>query len=247
MKPPAGASCKGAILIEFAVCMPILIISLFYINDLVKLKRYYAQTEFVAQQAANMIQNISQKKSNKKISKQDLQHIFTLATLTIYPDNNFCSIKQGHKHGHFGEIFLYYVQGNTNGTADVLWGYNIQTYKNGLDPSAIGVGSREELNSRSHVKILTGASPQDIWPTLKIGLGDKKIILECCIDYTNTSGYKLNNGNGCDTVSPSKIFGFNLITPKGTKREGSTADFAYFNSVVIFTPKPGLFDKTPPS
>ena len=31
---PAGASCRGSILIEFAVCMPILIILLFYINDL---------------------------------------------------------------------------------------------------------------------------------------------------------------------------------------------------------------------
>ena len=60
--PPAGASCRGAILVEFAVCMPILIISLFYINDLMKIKRFYSQTEFVAQQAANILQNLAKKK-----------------------------------------------------------------------------------------------------------------------------------------------------------------------------------------
>ena len=183
--PPARASCRGLILIEFTVCMPVLIILLFYINDLVKIKRWYSQTEFVAQQAANMIQNISQRRAGEatteeqrknllKISKRDLQHIFTLATLTIYPDNNFCSIYKGHKHGHFGEIFLYYVQGNANGTADVLWGYDIQMYINSLNPSAISVNPREALNGRSHVKILTGVPPQDIWPTLKIGPTDKK-------------------------------------------------------------------------
>jgi len=63
----AGTSCRGSILIEFAVCMPIFIILLFYIHDLVKIKRYYSQTEFVAQQMANILQNISQKRADKKI------------------------------------------------------------------------------------------------------------------------------------------------------------------------------------
>jgi hypothetical protein len=242
---------RGVVLIEFAVCMPVLIILLFYINDLVRLKRYYSQTEFVAQQAANMIQNISQKRGAEdptklKITKPDLQHIFTLATLTIYPDNNFCSIYRGHKYGHFGEIFLHYIKGNDNGTADVIWRCMVQMYANGENPYAIGVGDNSgSLNGRSHIKVQKGVSPQQIWPTLKIGPGEKKIIVECCIDYTNTSTYKLGNGDGCNTVSPSKIFGFNLIKPKGTNRE-DTVDFAYFNSVVIFTPKSGLFTETAP-
>ena len=39
--PDATSCCRGSILIEFAVCMPVLIILLFYIHDLVKIKRYY--------------------------------------------------------------------------------------------------------------------------------------------------------------------------------------------------------------
>ncbi len=53
-KFPLRVANRGAILIEFAICMPILIILLFYISDLVKIKRYYSQTEFVGQQMANI-------------------------------------------------------------------------------------------------------------------------------------------------------------------------------------------------
>ena len=58
---------RGSILIEFAVCMPVLIILLYYIHDLSKLKRYYDQTEFVAQQMANILQNIAKKKWSIKL------------------------------------------------------------------------------------------------------------------------------------------------------------------------------------
>ena len=77
----------GSILIEFAVCMPVLIILLFYINDLVKIKRYFSQTEFVAQQAANMIQNISQNREDKAVKLRDLRRISLLAWLSVYPGN----------------------------------------------------------------------------------------------------------------------------------------------------------------
>ena len=237
---------EGSILIEFAICMPILVILLFYIHDLVKIKRYYSQTEFVAQQMANMIQNVSKNRENKAIGADDLKYIVSAATLTIYPDNNFSSISNGHKHGHFGEAFLYYVKGNENGTADVVWGIDIHQYRGASNPSKININAREPSNDRSHIKIANGVSPQVIYPTLKIGKNEERIILEVCIDYSNTSYYKLDNGVGCDTVSPSKIFGLKLLIPKGTQR-GTTGDFAYFNSVVIFTPKPGLFSETIPS
>ena len=69
---------RGSILIEFAVCMPVLIILLFYINDLSKLKRYYDQTEFVARQMVNILQNISQGRDNKTITQKDLRYAFCL-------------------------------------------------------------------------------------------------------------------------------------------------------------------------
>ena len=67
---------RGSILIEFAICMPILIILLFYINDLVRIKRYYSQTEFVALQMANILQNIAK---TRKITRNDIKYAASLA------------------------------------------------------------------------------------------------------------------------------------------------------------------------
>ena len=66
---------KGTVLIEFAICIPILVILLFYAHDLVKLYRYQAQTEFVGQQMVNILQNISKNRESKLITKKDLRYL----------------------------------------------------------------------------------------------------------------------------------------------------------------------------
>ena len=82
--PDATSRCRGSILIEFAVCMPILIILLFYIHDLIKIKRYYSQTEFIGQQMANILQNISK---NQPVTLTNIKHASALAWLTIPPNS----------------------------------------------------------------------------------------------------------------------------------------------------------------
>ena len=63
--------------------MPILIVLLFYINDLVRIKRYYSQTEFIGQQMANILQNIAK---NRAIRGDDIKYACSLAWLDI-PSN----------------------------------------------------------------------------------------------------------------------------------------------------------------
>jgi len=46
---------NGAILIEFAFAVPVIVILLYYINDLTRIKQYYRSSEFVAHQIAGMI------------------------------------------------------------------------------------------------------------------------------------------------------------------------------------------------
>ncbi len=112
---------RGSILIEFAVCMPVLIVPLYYINDLSKLKRYYDQTEFVAQQTVNMIQNISQKRAKEattaeeretlfKVSKKDLLHIHTLAWQTVYPGLTIFRKNSVYPLNHKPITSTYYVE-----------------------------------------------------------------------------------------------------------------------------------------
>ena len=97
--------------------MPILIILLFYINDLVRIKRYYSQTEFVAQQFANIIQNISQKRGSSdptklKISIPDIKYAASLAFLSMYPGKTmYITGTSGARHelSHAPRLNIFYV------------------------------------------------------------------------------------------------------------------------------------------
>ena len=239
----------GAILIEFAICMPVLIILLFYIHDLVKIKRYYSQTEFVAQQMANIFQNISQKRegAKRKINKNDIRHAASLAHLTIYPGKTmYADGKRGgfsHELSHMPFFFIYYVEGLSGGRASVIWSYVSYCY-NAVNPA----GWLVDLDNSNYgvVRKKTDVSPTDIYPTLKINEGEVKIIIECplfCRERTmSLDAYVASDSQ--DTRA-KKAFNCRLVTPKATYK---TSQYGfYFNSVVIFTPKPGLFDRTPPA
>ena len=141
-----------------------------------------------------------------------------------------------------GHIFC--VQGNADSTASVLWARRFHYSRTGSDPSKVGF---DTTIRRTNVLNQKNKSPSKIYPTLKINPGDIKIIIECTIHYTRDEVYSFTDGRKPSNVSPSEVFGLLLykLSPPKT-RDGITNDALYFNSVVIFTPKPGLFDETPP-
>ena len=226
---------RGAILIEFAVCIPILIILMFYINDLVRIKRYYAQTEFVGQQTVNMIQNISQKRDNKAITKTDLVNIHALTWSTFYPGVSMLKTNSVYPAAHKPITSIYYIKGLDNGKASCIWRTWTRLYEN---PSKIGYNSYTSDGGGSVVRFLTNTSPSNIYPTLKINSGEVKIIIETLIERQNgTSEYK--------NISDQESVGTHFINP--TIRSSSSTWSQMLHSVVIFTPKPGLFSETAPS
>lgn len=241
------ASNRGAILIEFAVCMPVLIILLYYINDLSKLKRYYDQTEFVAQQMVNILQNISQNRTDKKINKDDIKYAASLAHLTIYPGKTmYADGKRGnasHELSHMPYFFIHYVRASPGGRASVLWSYYCFCY-NAVNPTGWQIGDVTGAYSNySLVKRKIDADPKDIYSILKIDEGDDdKIIIECplfCRERTmSLNAYAASDNQ--DTRA-KKAFNCILVTPRASYKE-SLFGF-YFPSVVIFTPKKGLFDE----
>jgi hypothetical protein len=81
------------------------------------------------------------------------------------------------------------------------------------------------------VNFLENASPAQIYKELKIKKDEVKILVE----FTNI----------CKTSAASQAFGFLMMNPKYSSAYGGLGH--YFTSIVIFTPKPGLFRKTPPS
>jgi len=238
----------GAILIEFAVCMPILIILLFYINDLVRIRRYYSQTEFVAQQFVNIIQNISQKRDSKKITKNDFRYAASLAFLSIYPGKTAYSITgkdNSHEFSHDGYVVIYYVKGLSGGKASFVWGRCFYQAES-LTPSGCTINSNGANSAYTVIKGKTNVEPSAIYPTLKINEGEVKILVE--VQLVNDPSRMNPNGPMPDTrTDRSRIaFGCRLIAPK-TFFSANTIQGRYFPSVVIFTPKPGLFSETAPS
>lgn len=98
-------------------------------------------------------------------------------------------------------------------------------------------------NSGSTIQVVKAGqnkNPADIWPTLKIADGEEKIMIETKIER-NPSQYKNMSGQ---TLSNKQALGFLLLDPKYSKN-GQWNQL--FHSVVIFTPKPGLFSETAPS
>ena len=240
------ANC-GAILIEFAICMPILIILLFYINDLVRIKRMYSQTEFVAQQMANIIQNISQKREGeeKKIKFRDVQHAASLSYLTIYPGKTlYADGKRGnysHELSHIPYFFIYYVKGLPEGKASVIWSYLFYCY-GAINPTGWVHGKGNVNNNYGVVKHKTNVTPKDIYPTLKINEGEVRIIIECPL-FCRAESMSLNAYAASDNqdTRAKKAFNCRLVTPKASYKYNDEFAF-YFPSIVIFTPKQDLFD-----
>lgn len=238
---------KGSILIEFAVCMPVLIILLYYINDLSKLKRYYDQTEFMAQQFVNIIQNISQKRDNKAITLKDMKYASALAWLSLYPGMTMyhtdSRAANAHKLSSYPWIFVYYVKGEPDGKASVIW-LRYTFPQKSTKPQQIYCNFKtvSQYMNGSIVNWGTNVEPSSIYPTLKINEGDAKIIVECHLlaDADSMSSNDYNPSDNPETCA-RKAFRLWSVTPK-------TANNArYFNSVVIFTPKPGLFTETMPN
>lgn len=245
-----SANC-GAILIEFAVCMPILIILLFYINDLMRLKRIYSQTEFVAQQMANILQNISQKResSNRKITKSDIGYAASLAYLSMFPGTTRFMLSGQSSHvsdlGYNPLGYIFYVKGNSDSTASVVWSRRFHLADGVFNPSGVSIDTNRL--DRSNVKALTNASPSDIYPTLKINPNEIKIIIECAIHYSRSSGYHFTDGRTTSNVTASQAFGLRFFNLSPTATRAGSNDAIFFNSVAIFTPNPGLFNTTAPA
>ena len=226
--------------------MPSLIITIYYINDLATLQRWHSQTQFVAYQMAQMIQSISQNRASKAITANDLRNIVAAAYLSIYPGTTMFSTSEVPWKSFFGHNamgFIWYVKGNDNGTASVIWGRRFHTADQAVNPSTISI---DTSLSRCNVKNLQNAAPSEIYPSLTMKPGDKKIIIECAIHYSQYYSYYFTDGRPTADVSPAKAFGLYLLPLTLRPTRTGDNDALYFHQTVIFSPNPYLFTDTAP-
>ena len=225
--------CRGAILIEFAICMPVLIILLFYVHDLIKIKRYYSQTEFVAQQMANILQNIAK---TRAIKRDDIKHAAALAYLTIYPGTTMYNLQDSgsyHYFFHMPRVYIYYIKGKSDGKASTMWGCYANTYN-----IKFASWRSDVLSSNSSYSVInmgTNIIQSNIYPTLKVEEERSKVIIEVQLAWG--SGYA--NSNGEKVSSAREAFGLRLVNPK------PHATNTYFPAVVTFIPNSGFTEDVP--
>jgi hypothetical protein len=230
----------GLFRFEIAFAMPVLIALLYYMHDLPKLKQINSRMRFCAYCMASMLQEVSQNRENKKITLADLKNVAASAFLTIYPGKTaYPTSTERYIYGHFLDCFVHCVKG-VNGKASVLWNKRICSYI-GTGPSNVSVTNFTTVSHWSSlVKYQQNVAPSSIYKDLTVKNGETKIIVEC-LSYIDIN-YGFTDGRP-PTTSAREKFGFWIFNPEGTSVTGR----GYFNQVVIFTPKPGLFDETPPS
>ena len=232
---------KGAILVEFAFAVPILFVIIYYLLDLAKIKQYDSRMEFVVRQMAQILQLVS---NGRPITQKHIKYAVGAAYLSFYPGTALYSTS-GATGPYYGPGFahgkIYYVVCDNGGKASVQWCMQWQLgggTSRGTDPNSIAVSSITE-DARSLIRTKLSVTPSEIYPPLSMNPGEKKIILEAFIYFAPNTGYQKVGGKSWGSVQNE--FGFYIISPKPAR----TTEF-YFDKVVMFSPRPGLFSETPP-
>jgi hypothetical protein len=202
--------------------------------------------KFCAHCLANMLQNVSQNRENKKITLNDIRYVMTGAYQAFYPGTTMFSLTSSkpfrHHYCHWPNGFIHCVKGNGNGTASVLWSVIFYTHDR-KTPQMIEAGTRVN-HYDSIIRTLKNVSPEQIYKGLKISGEEIKIMVECAVIRITDSHYELSDGRKMNAISDQEAFGFFMLNPQ--KVVGGSGS-VFYNTIVIFTPRPGLFDETPPT
>ncbi len=209
------------------------------------MKRYRQKMNQVALQFAQMIQNVSQTRDNKKITKADLENAARVAYLTIFPGVTGVPTTNNHMPlGYFIECFIHYIVGVSNGKACLKWRW--QCYYRGNPPNHDVMINRKPEYFVTLVGGWDGTptAPSEIFKDLNIKEGETKIIVECQLRHYPKLVY-FSDGRSCKQVSLRETFGFWALSPRYDLVDDENSG-ALFIGTVVFTPKPGLFSETPP-
>ena len=228
---------RGAIIIEFAFSIPVFIALIYYLHDVPKLQRYQQQMDFVAQQVAQMLQNVSQQRTNKRITRQDMINVVRAAYLTIFPGISMLAPKKDTiPLGFFVHCLIYYIKGEPNGKASTKW---VLLFYITQGPY-VNVSIYKDISGQQSV------APSVISPSLTIKNGEVKMLVVSELQYAKP--FSFADGRKCRDVSFREAFGFLIHDPRPYDTNGhSHTDLCnFFTSHTIFTPAAGLFDETRP-
>ena len=245
------------ILIEFAFSVPVFLLLIFYSHDACRLKRLQRKMRFVSLEVVSILQNISQNRANKAITMTDLKYAMATSFLSWCPAGELFP-KSGFFMGASPTCIIYYFYGTEKNTATCKWYCRSENWRAPPTNSTFqttGIHWERSVDYRQ-------TDTRKIHPSFTIEKGEYKVLVESFAYYKNS----FCKSDGSMNVSPKDSLSFYLITPRyycGTydtvrssngfsnnlDKYGNGDNIGtggFFNSVVIFTPRPGLFSDTPP-
>jgi hypothetical protein len=178
---------------------------------------------------ASILQNISQNRSNKRITLNDIRHAVAGAYMSIYPGMTGYVLKTSGKQHAVANAphgYITAVKGLSNGGTQRLW--NVKFHL---------VGESADCTSPAtmYIKVNNFDRGSPVLPNASVKVGEIKIVLECQ-RYYGASAKSLLDGRVWSQVSVREAYGFLLLTPK------AIPEFA-----LVFTPNQRLFDENQPS
>jgi hypothetical protein len=193
--------------------------------------------EFCAYCLINMLQN----QQYGLITSNNIRYAVAGAYLTIFTGKTMYTTANGKTPlGYSPSGNLFYVKGNDDGTASVIWSVGWFSGDDSPSPATISIKPTADLVTSGLVTVKTNVPPLEIYPELQIQPGEVKILVEVGLCYKASSPlYGFSDDRNCQDVSPKTAFGLLLLNPPHVNE-------IFFNKVVIFTPKPGLFNETAP-
>ena len=193
-----------------------------------------------------MFQSVSQGRANPKVTLQDFKHISCAAFLPYFGGgiDQYAPGTGSHKRPA-GVMVLHYIKGVGLNRAKIVWTV-FQDYADAppnRKATAATSGTPCPHHSLIHyngISIGTIYDSDKILPNLKIKENEVRMVVD-----VNLAAFFCNGMYGRKNV-PASFWGMLIIAPKMQSwypdRMGGQ-----FHHFAIFTPKPGLFDGTPPA
>ena len=197
-----------------------------------------------AHYAVGMLQNVSQGRADKKITKQDFINI-TKTSILCHPQM-YLNFKSQIDQNYLYSATLTLVQGTGENKCKIIW----NVYDNIFNFSSVGYYNNIPANDATNtwacslhsrykgspIKIGQEVNSNELYSDLRIKAGETKAILETCF-----------YGRSVSATFVSNLFGLMLVQAPSYKNLYRTNEGSYFLNYVIFTPKPGIFTETAPN
>ncbi|MDR2781234.1 MAG: hypothetical protein LBB21_02120, partial [Holosporaceae bacterium] len=175
----------GAIFIELAIAMPVLIAVVYYLHDIPKYRRMHEKMKFAAHCAVSMMQQ-----HGKRITRLDLSYIRYASGLVICPGKSMYLALFGYE----SLWYLYYVVGTGHNKSLTRWCW---------DSGTGGIGGIGQFNNGSDHSVVNGfeRDSKKVYNSLEIEVGEAKIILDMCCHINTFNASQLRKNFGLYVIS----------------------------------------------